>query len=161
MRKLLIFLLVLPFFCCDLVASPDFKEYTGKVTRIIDGDTFEVLLEGNRTEKIRLNAIDCPERGQDFYAVARKGLSELIFQKRVKIRLLYYDRYQRAIADVYLPDGQYVNALMIQYGWAWHYKQYSNDTHLAELENKARTNKIGLWEHPNATPPWEFRKKKK
>src|SRR5690606_14748983 len=81
MRKLLIFLLVLPFFCCDLVASPDFKEYTGKVTRIIDGDTFEVLLEGNRTEKIRLNAIDCPERGQDFYAVARKGLSELIFQK--------------------------------------------------------------------------------
>lgn len=44
---------------------------------------------------------------------------------------------------------------------AWHYKEYSDDETLAELEDKARVSKLGLWAEPNALPPWEFRKRRK
>ena len=44
---------------------------------------------------------------------------------------------------------------------AWHYKEYSDDETLAELEDKARVSKLGLWAEPNALPPWEFRKGRK
>ena len=36
-----------------------------RVVSILDGDTIEVL-HNNRAERIRLNGIDCPEKGQAF-----------------------------------------------------------------------------------------------
>ena len=38
----------------------------GKVVRIADGDTITVLVDRQEI-KVRLSAIDAPERGQDFY----------------------------------------------------------------------------------------------
>ena len=39
------------------------SDFSGKVVGIIDGDTIEVL-HNNRAERIRLNGIDCPEKGK-------------------------------------------------------------------------------------------------
>jgi micrococcal nuclease len=39
------------------------SEYQGEVVRILDGDTIEVL-HNQHPERIRLNGIDCPEKGQ-------------------------------------------------------------------------------------------------
>lgn len=36
--------------------------FTGPVVRVLDGDTFEVL-HNHHPEHIRLNGIDCPEKG--------------------------------------------------------------------------------------------------
>ena len=46
------------------------SEYQGKVVRVIDGDTIEVLHHG-QAERIRLNGIDCPEKGQAYGTRAR------------------------------------------------------------------------------------------
>lgn len=161
MRFLFSFLLVFSFEFCNTIASPEPEILYGKVVRIIDGDSFEVLLTENRAEKIRLNGIDCPEKGQDYYKTAKNGLSELIFEKEVKIVKTDTDRYNRIVADVYNADGLYINALMVENGWAWHYKKYSDDKKIAALETKAKTEKKGLWQMEDALPPWEFRNKKR
>ena len=41
------------------------SSFTGKVVGVIDGDTIDVLHNG-QSERIRLNGIDCPEKGQAF-----------------------------------------------------------------------------------------------
>ena len=47
-----------------LLATPALANFSGPVViAILDGDTIEVL-HNNRAERIRLNGIDCPERGQ-------------------------------------------------------------------------------------------------
>jgi endonuclease YncB( thermonuclease family) len=51
-----------------LTGSPSLlqaADFSGPVLRILDGDTIEVLHE-DRSERIRLHGIDCPERGQAF-----------------------------------------------------------------------------------------------
>jgi len=62
------------------------------------------------------------------------------------------------LGDVFVNNLN-VNREMIKRGMAWHYKQYSDDETLAQLEVEARRNKSGLWADPNPVAPWEFRKK--
>jgi hypothetical protein len=44
---------------------------TGKVVRVLDGDTIEVLVD-KEPIRIRLADIDCPEKGQPFGNAAKK-----------------------------------------------------------------------------------------
>jgi endonuclease YncB( thermonuclease family) len=46
-------------------------DFTGPVVSVLDGDTREVL-NGHHAELIRLNGIDCPEKGQAFGKRASK-----------------------------------------------------------------------------------------
>lgn len=47
---------------------------------------------------------------------------------------------------------------MIRAGFAWHFKKYSSDSDLSELEMEARNKKVGLWADDDPMPPWENRK---
>lgn len=134
---------------------------TGKVIKIADGDTFTLLLEhDNFKVRVRLVSIDCPEKKQPFSKKAKQYLSQLIFGKKVKVYYHKKDRYGRVLGEVFV-DNINVNEEMLKAGYAWHFKKYSKDKHLAELENQARKKKIGLWNDPNPIPPWEWRKRKR
>lgn len=135
-------------------------EYSGLVIKIMDGDTIEVLLADSTSIKVRLNAIDAPEKGMDYSNVSKYYLGKLIFKKHVKIIKHSVDKYKRLVGDVYLDD-LYVNSQMLKTGMAWHYKKYSKDETLAEFETIAREHKIGLWSLPCPIEPWEYRKLKK
>ncbi len=132
------------------------KEIRGKVVSIQDGDTITVL-QGGATYKVRLFAVDCPEKGQAFGNVAKQFTSDLVFGKTVKVKYEELDRYQRYLGTVY-RDELNLNRELVKAGLAWHYKQYSKDPVLAALEVKARLAKKGLWADPRAIPPWEFRR---
>jgi len=132
------------------------KPYTAEVTSISDGDTFKVLHEG-REVRIRLVNIDCPEKRQPFGTRARQELSKLIFSKRVTIHAKGKDRYGRTLAEVYVGKTC-INKLMVERGFAWHFKKYSSDKEYALLELKARKNKSGLWADPKPIAPWDWRK---
>jgi len=70
--SLLLLLLSLP-----LLAGA--QELTGRVVRVIDGDT-PVLLDASDTRrKIRLAGIDCPEKGQPWSIRAKQALSDDVF----------------------------------------------------------------------------------
>lgn len=150
--------MLLCLFAQVIVANPP-KKVKGKVVRIIDGDTFELLVK-KETFRIRLSAIDAPEKGQDYYQRSKQALSDLCFNKIVTVELLRKDRYQRWIGDVYNSNGQYINGWMIAGGHAWHYTEYSKSAPLTAAQATARRQKKGLWAIPNPIAPWEFRSSK-
>ncbi len=142
---------------CLLVSSPALA-YEAKVVGVTDGDTIKVLKD-NRTVKIRLHGLDCPEKKQAFGTKAKQYTSEMVYGKTVEVNATDKDRYGRTVAWVYV-DGQNLNLALVKAGLAWHYKRYSSDQALAEAEVEARKGKVGLWSDPHAIPPWEFRRSK-
>ncbi len=134
-------------------------EWSGKVIRVIDGDTIAVLY-GKKPVRIRLFGIDCPEHGQAYYKKARKFTSSLVFGKGVRVKPVNTDIYGRTVAWVFI-DNLSLNKEILRAGYAWHYVHYSSDKDLASLEEEARQNKLGLWHDAHPVPPWEFRRKNK
>lgn len=134
------------------------KRMTGRVVRIVDGDTIVVLNEQQQQVKIRLEGIDCPESNQDFGARAKQATSELCFGKQVRVEQSGTDRYGRVLAFVFVGDVC-VNEELLRQGMAWHFKKYNQDPGLAQLESTARSLKVGLWSMKAPVAPWEWRRK--
>jgi len=176
MNKLLYILSVISLLSCDTSQSGNSKYFTGpelslnticsfddnqtgyKVIGIKDADTFVLLIDG-KEQIVRLEHIDCPEKKQPYGSKAKQFASDMCFGKYVTlIHNNKYDRNRRLIAEVILPDGSNMNKEMVKNGLAWHFKKYSKNDEYAQLEIKARMNKIGLWSEPNPVPPWYWRK---
>jgi endonuclease YncB( thermonuclease family) len=131
-----------------------------QVIAIKDGDTIEILKDG-KPVRIRLYGIDAPEKNQDFGTRAQQYTSSLVFGKLVELEEKGSDRYGRVVGIIYLPDGRSLNEELVSAGFAWHYKAYSKDPKLADLEAGARLARRGLWAGPTPTAPWEFRKSRR
>ncbi|QGW28894.1 nuclease [Phnomibacter ginsenosidimutans] len=133
----------------------------GTVIAIADGDTFTLLTAQNQQVKIRLHGIDCPEKKQPYSNNAKAYISSLVFGKQVFVQVKNKDRYGRTIGVVLLEDKRNVNELLLQAGWAWHFKKYDQDARWAAMEQQARRNRKGLWADPNPIAPWDWRARKK
>ncbi len=131
---------------------------TGKVISIIDGDTYDILLDGNKAIRVRMEGIDAPEKGMPFYKVAKKYLGKLCFEKDIRLEITGTDNRERTLAFSYLQDGSELSHEMIKAGLAWHFKKYSSDASLSNLEIEAKNSKLGLWADNNPMPPWKNRK---
>lgn len=137
------------------------KTFTGKVISVKDGDTFEVLYDGE-PERVRLAEIDCPEKAQPYGNTAKRYASDLCYGEIVTVKSGgKRDRYGRVVGTVITQDGVNVNEQLIKAGLAWHYKDYSNNEMLGILEEHARKEKVGLWSDKNPTAPWQYRKNKR
>ena len=135
-------------------------DFTGPVTRVLDGDTIEVS-RNHHNVRIRLNGIDTPEKGQAYGHKATEFVVLQAFGKEVTVQTFGLDKYGRTIGDVYLPDGTILNKGLVTAGLAWWYCKYSADQTLAQLEIEAREGKLGLWQDPKPVPPWVFRKRQR
>jgi endonuclease YncB( thermonuclease family) len=135
------------------------SEYHALVVRVLDGDIIEVL-HHQHPERIRLDGIDCPEKGQAYGHQAKQATSVLVFGKEVILQTHGHDKAGRTLADVLLPDGTHVNHTLVKNGWCWWYRKYApRNTELARLEQNARETKQGLWVGPTHIPPWQWRKR--
>lgn len=133
----------------------------GRVVGISDGDTLTVLDASNTQFKIRLAAIDAPEKAQPFGQRGKQKLSEICFGKNASVIVVSTDRYGRSVADVDCA-GINANEAMIQSGLAWVYRKYDKGhEHLYSLEEEAKNAKRGLWADSNPIAPWEWRKVKR
>ena len=121
---------------CVLLPAPGNLE--GKVVRIADGDTITVLVDQKQV-RVRLSAIDAPERGQDFCQRSRQALADLVFGKEVSTETHGKDRYVRVIGDVFV-GGKPVNEMLVRQGWAWNFVKYSKSP-----RRQARAERRGLW----------------
>jgi len=153
-----LFVLIISGLSCGSKQGNDSKSLSGKVVGVIDGDTYDLLMDGNETIRIRMEGIDAPEKGMPFYKKAKKHLSDLCFGKIVRLDVKEKDRYGRKVAFSYLDDGTELSHEMIKVGLAWHYKKYNNDPDLASLEMQARDSRRGIWVDESPMPPWENRK---
>jgi micrococcal nuclease len=133
-------------------------DFSGPVISILDGDTIEVL-HNNRAERIRLNGIDCPEKGQAYGQKAKEAVADLVFGKEVTLQTYGLDKYGRTIGDVLLSDRTNVNYELVKDGWCWWYRKYAPRSMVLEkYEKDARDSKKGLWADPAPVPPWVYRK---
>lgn len=129
---------------------------TGKVTRVIDGDTIDVLLSSGLI-RVRLHGVDAPERDQPGGAAATSWLAEQLPDRQVLLEPISQDQYDRMVAVVHLQDRN-INRELVQTGHAWAYRQYMrrSDAGLCSLEQQARIRRSGLWAAA-AVAPWEYR----
>lgn len=136
------------------------------IVGISDGDTLTARCGEPGTYeqvKIRLAAIDAPERGQPFGRASRRELADLCHGQQATIRVRDHDRYGRAIADV-TCQGQDASSAQVKSGLAWVYDKYAAGyDYLYPLQETARKTKSGLWRDLDTkqppVAPWEWRKK--
>lgn len=134
-------------------------DFTGKVIRILDGDTLEVLVD-RKPVRVRPAQIDAPEKTQPFGTKSRQELADLTFGREVVVREQGEDRYGRHLGTV-LASGQDVNRAMVAAGMAWAYRQYLKDTSLLTTEAAARSSGRGLWADPAPEAPWAWRARRR
>ena len=157
--KIIIALILVAVSCTSFA-----EQMVGKVIKVTDGDTVNVLTSDNETHKIRLSGIDAPEKKQAFGNKSKQALSDLIDGKTVNIEYNKLDRYQRVVGKITF-DGQDVNLRQIKLGLAWHYKKYEKEQDVedrsiyADEEYLAQRDKRGLWADQNPTAPWDYRKR--
>jgi endonuclease YncB( thermonuclease family) len=149
-----------------VIDSSGRQELPGRVVAIADGDTITILDSANTQHRIRLAGIDAPESHQAFGEQSRLSLSEMIFGKDVRVSYQKVDQYGRLVGKIIL-EGKDVNLEQVKTGMAWHYKFYEDeqtpeDRELYDrAEAEARAARRGLWQDPNPTEPYQFRKEEK
>jgi endonuclease YncB( thermonuclease family) len=131
-----------------------------EVVAIADGDTLTVLDESKTQHKIRLAGIDVPEEGQAFGTRAKENLAAKVFRRRVRIEVIDVDRYHREVGRLFLGE-RLINIEMVRDGFAWRYVRYDQPGEFKDAEREARDARRGLWAHPHAMPPGEFRRQKR
>ena len=138
----------------------------GKVIKVTDGDTVNVLTDDNQTHKIRLSGIDAPEKSQAFGNKSKQALADEVYGKTVTVEFNKRDKYQRIVGKV-IFNGKDVNLNQIKRGLAWHYKKYEGEQDVedrsiyANAEYIAQRDRLGLWVENNPVAPWDFRKQKR
>lgn len=135
------------------------KELTGKVSKVIDGDTIELLAKENPYHhitklKIRLYGIDALELKQAYGKEAKEYLSALVLKQEVSLIIENKDKYDRFVSTLFLK-GQDINKEMVKNGYAHAYESFSKK-YLAEQAN-AKIFKLGLWQDERVMSPSEFR----
>ena len=118
------------------------------VVKIIDGDTVE--LKGG--DKLRLLAVDTPEKGELFYDEACQLLAELTLEKEAVIQYASRrrDKYGRLLGYLYI-DGAFINEIILKRGMGNLYLFKDNKLGSPEIntmlsaQKAAIGDKIGLW----------------
>jgi micrococcal nuclease len=159
MRLSFLVLLCLAPFTCLSNSFAAAANFTGRVVGVIDGDTIDVLHNG-QAERIRLNGIDCPEKGQPFGKKAKQFTSSLVYGMDVTIKTHRRDRHGRTIGDVILTDGSNLSGSLSRQATRGGIGNIRRMRRLLLLSRR-RERKSGLWSDPHAIPPWEVRHPKK
>ncbi len=134
------------------------------VERVVDGDTLKVRYKC-RDYLVRLLDVDTPETVKQGVAVqayskeATAYTEKLCGQKTVKLVFEkdIEDKYGRLLAFVVLPDGQFLNELLVEKGYA-RVQVISPNTSLKKffynLQDTAIRIKAGLWSLPESMRPF-------
>ncbi|HDN4658595.1 TPA: thermonuclease family protein [Salmonella enterica subsp. enterica serovar Potsdam] len=130
----------------------------GKVIRVLDGDTVDVLQE-RQPVRVRLLNIDAPEKKQPFGRWSTNQLKALLAGQSVTVSYTQTDRYGRILGRVITVNGTEANRQQVLKGAAWVYDRYNTDNSLPALQREAQTQKRGLWADNQPVPPWEWRHK--
>jgi len=136
-------------------------DLSGRVVKVVDGDSLTIIDRDRVTHKIRLHGIDSPEYDQPHYLAAKTALSQFVSGKGVGIDVKDRDSYGRTVGVIYI-NGRNVNLQMVRLGHAWWYRRYAalNDA-LREAEQHAQIRQLGLWAQPEPVAPWDWRRRRR
>lgn len=137
---------------------PVHADIRGKVVKVIDGDTIDILTSQKQKIRIRLLDIDAPESRQAYGNASKKYLASLIAGNTVSVKEKGKDVYKRTLGTI-IYNNVNINAKMVEngYAWAYRYKGKANSKKMVELESIAKQNRRGLWKDKKPIAPWDFR----
>ena len=129
---------------------------TVQVVRVIEGDTIQVCCVFRDRVKVRYIGINTPEthhpaRGVEPYGKeASEANRRLVDGKTVRLEfdVQQLDKYGRTLAYVYLKDGTFVNAWLVENGYAMVMTVPPNVKHqelFLKIQREAREERRGLW----------------
>jgi len=127
-----------------------------QVVRVVDGDTIQVCCVFGDRVTVRYVGVDTPETHHPMKGVERAGKEaseanrKLVDGKTVRLEfdVQEQDRYGRLLAYVYLEEGTFVNAWLVQHGYAVVMTIPPNVKHqelFLMLQREAREERRGLW----------------
>ena len=130
-------------------ASAAPKEETGRVVRVVDGDTYDVLAR-SVVYRVRLLGVDAPEPDQPFGHQATDSVARLLGTKRkVLLTRQGADLYGRTLASVRLlvagGPALALDSLLVVRGWAWAWDPKHRVAGRAAQQVAAVTARRGLW----------------
>ncbi len=148
----------------DQEKARDFEKYHTRiftVINVVDGDTIDIDIPENRYNhtRIRLLGIDTPETKHPDKGVMYFGPESAEFTTKLTLGkpvAVYLDKgnntrgkYGRLLAYVQLPDGRFLNEVLISEGFAYadlrfHHSFYNK---YKQLQASARSLKKGLWQN--------------
>jgi len=146
--------LLRPWESWDELGGEEPRSATAYVTRVVDGDTIEVRLDGQE-EDVRYIGVDTPETVKpgapvDCFGPQASSFNHGLVERR-RVRLVFgeeqRDVYGRLLAYVYLGD-RFVNAELVRRGLARTLTIPPNDRYaerLKRLEIAAARAGRGLW----------------
>ena len=125
----------------------------GHVTRVIDGDTFEIATVCRRY-RVRLKGVDAPELGRRGGVDARQWAAARLAGQPVTWSAVGVDAYGRFLGEVHLDDGMFVNAEIIRQGHARVNTDFppENLEQFKQIEQEARDAGRGMWAAASAAP---------
>jgi endonuclease YncB( thermonuclease family) len=128
------------------------KTVSGTVVSVHDGDTVRIRLDGmSNTIRVRLEGIDAPELREPFSSQSRNATRVLMFDRKVQVKAVDVDNYDRLVARV-IVDGKDASLELLQAGLACHFTRFENDQALARAQLDARRAGKGFWA-PGADKP--------
>ncbi len=135
------------------------RAFTARVDRVVDGDTFIAERRGERV-RVRLIGVDAPESVRPGYPVECWGHQASAVLARLlpvgtRVVAAYQtggrrDQYGRDLWDVWLPDGRFLQGVLVRKGAteAYPYRpQVEHAAYLETVETRARARDAGLWGH--------------
>jgi len=152
----------------DRIKTYDIEKYHTKtftVVNVVDGDTIDIDIPDGKFNhtRIRLWGVDTPETKDPDLPVQYFGPEATNFTTKLALRkqapegqvTIYLDttkhtrdKYDRLLAYVQLPDGRFLNEVLLSEGFAYADLRFRHSFYnkYQQLEAGARSLKKGLWE---------------
>ena len=127
-----------------------------RVSRVIDGDTIEVEIDGEY-DTVRFLGIDTPEldtpytKEECYGPEASAYLKELLKNQYVYLKPDKQnddrDKYDRLLRYVFLQDGTFIEEELLKNGYAYNYDYFPFEfmEQFNSWEQEAREKGLGLW----------------
>jgi micrococcal nuclease len=137
----------------------------GRVTRIIDADTYELLMAGSLV-RVRLLGADAPEVSQPFGHQATDSVRAMLQGRLVSLQRRGTDLYGRVLGTVRVPVASpwpapaavALDSVLVVRGWAWAFDPDHTQAARASQQLTAQRAGRGLWkcgtEWPVAPKVW-------
>ncbi|QKG58786.1 thermonuclease family protein [Hymenobacter sp. BRD128] len=131
----------------------------GRVVRVLDGDTYEVLT-GGQVVRVRLLGVDAPEASQPFGHQATNSVRAYLSGRLVRLQRQGVDLYGRTLGVLRVPVASpwpapaavALDSVLVVRGWAWAFDPSHVVAARASQQTEAQRTGRGLWKCGTEAP---------
>lgn len=126
--------------------SSEVKQREGLVKDILRKDALSIDFGDGRGVVVKLVGITPAAEAEMLDDKIFQLLNDTLRGHRVTVKPILVESADVMTAEVRTLGGEYVNAVLVRQGFArWHASEASGDSELAEAQQKAKAEQLGVW----------------